>query len=208
MTLRPFIDSARIGVHLQLTSGIPVIAKGGATLVDPGAGRFRPKTDFAAMDPQEVHSEWTAQIELFRKMYGHLPSHIDSHHGPHREPHLLPVYAELARTYGVPARAGGVDVSKFLADRGVVHCEVVFDGWTGSRSTAAGFLEGISRLSRDNPAARIEAISHPGFVDRELQSVSSLNTARGHEMVELYSIDATDLRSIGAAMVHYTAPDA
>ncbi len=53
------------GVHLQLTSGIPLCGPGQVpSLIDGSTGRFRQKEDLANADPDEVPREWTLQVAV------------------------------------------------------------------------------------------------------------------------------------------------
>lgn len=186
---RRSIDTRLIGVHLQLTGGIPIVDINTIAHRDPNTGGFRRRSEFAIARPSEVYNEWKAQIELFCTIYGHKPSHLDSHHGPHRERHLFPVYARLAQEYGVPVRSGDSRMSAALSKMGVDHMQGVLGNWTGHGKPVNELVAGLKGLVATNDTQSIEVVTHPGFVDADLMRKSTLNSKREKEYYELRSVD-------------------
>lgn len=109
------IDFARrhpgltVGVHLNLSQGVPVAPRERIRSLLNRDGRFPPsayavlrRSLLNALDPDEVRVEWDAQIALVADA-GIRPSHLDGHHHVHLLPRLLPVAASLARRFAIPA---------------------------------------------------------------------------------------------------------
>ncbi|HEX9017100.1 MAG TPA: ChbG/HpnK family deacetylase [Chloroflexota bacterium] len=98
--------SLGVGVHLNLTSGVPVLPPERVhSLVGPG-GRFRPVgavlrgLTVRALDPRQITAELSAQIERAMDA-GVRPTHLDSHHHVHVHPALHATVLSLAARYGV-----------------------------------------------------------------------------------------------------------
>jgi predicted glycoside hydrolase/deacetylase ChbG (UPF0249 family) len=179
-----------VGVHLQITSGIPLSEPEEIrTLIDQTSGRFKTKDSIRFARPDEVEREWGRQIELTASLLGGLPSHLDSHHGAHRLPHLTDVYLQLAKTYGIPVRTGNPDVERGMRSAGLNGPERVIREWTGRNAGATGIrnvLESIGASS--TPPRTVELVSHPGYSDEYLRSISTLNTARDQDRTALLEL--------------------
>ena len=80
-----------IGIHLNLTQGMPVLPKEQVrTLVDGdgyfySCGRLAKKLLRLQVSAQEIEAEFRAQIQVM-KSYGLVPTHADSHHRIHMYP--------------------------------------------------------------------------------------------------------------------------
>jgi len=80
-----------IGIHLNLTQGMPVLPKDQVrTLVDDdgyfySCGSLAKKLLRLQVSAQEIEAEFRAQIQLM-KSYGLMPTHADSHHRIHMYP--------------------------------------------------------------------------------------------------------------------------
>ena len=129
---RSDVDSTRLGLHLQITGGVPMRRGEPASFVDAASGRFRGRESVATASPELVLLEWRAQVEAFIGLYGHVPSHFDTHHGTHKSPQLLEPYCTLAAEYGVPVRGAGMpEIDAQIAELGVRHTSAIEDDWTG-----------------------------------------------------------------------------
>lgn len=175
-----------VGVHLTLTLGAPLTD--GATLAT-AAGQFpsRRELDAAALDMDEVRTEWRAQIERFCKVFGRMPTHIDSHHSVHDlTDDLLAVSRGLAKEYGLELRRYG--------SFEFVH------GFFGPTATSEALIE----LLRGHEGHDIEIMTHPGYCDLELYRRSSYNVDRVRELAAL--CDASVLAYVderGIELSHY-----
>ncbi|MDR2709271.1 MAG: chitin disaccharide deacetylase [Elusimicrobiota bacterium] len=98
-----------VGVHLNLTSGSPIIA-GSKTLVNSD-GNFFKLLEFIAklkensFDLTEVENEWRAQIQKAKSL-GINITHFDSHHHVHLKGKLFDIALKLAHENNVPLRFG------------------------------------------------------------------------------------------------------
>lgn len=102
-----------IGLHLNLTSGAPVLpASRVPTLIDE-QGRFHhisqwtPRMDRFAGD--EMRAEIDAQFDRFRELTGRLPDHLDAHHhATYLHPAAFDHMLALAETHQLPLRQAGI----------------------------------------------------------------------------------------------------
>ena len=192
-----------LGLHLQLTSGLPCMpAKEIPTLIGPD-GRFpKKRKGVGELDPRQVEREWRAQIARMLDA-GYAPDHLDSHHHIHRLPGAFEVFCELCRELGVPGRAVDADMDAALRARGVKSLGVCLTDWFGDALTAGGLLAMVEQaFAGSGGQGRFEVMTHPAEVDAELAAVSSYVEGRGHELAALVSAELADgLRSQGISLV-------
>jgi chitin disaccharide deacetylase len=98
------VMGARIGIHLNLTRGRPLIP-GLKTLTDQAGLFYEKRTAWrkallSTLDMKEVEEEFTAQIERLRAS-GIAPDHIDGNNHIHVFPGIAQVTASLAKRYGI-----------------------------------------------------------------------------------------------------------
>lgn len=181
---------ARFGVHLQLTGGTPVSpAHEVPSLVDLSTGHFLPKERLPYSNPDEVRIEWRRQIETVWKLLGGKPSHLDSHQGAHRQPHLSPIYLELAASHCLPVR-GGVRIGQIPSEAlGISGSSLSLSEWTGRQLSADSLIELLLEKRKLLAVDQVlEVVSHPGYSDDQLRSVSSLNDARTSDFEALIEL--------------------
>ncbi|MCC7104096.1 MAG: ChbG/HpnK family deacetylase [Chloroflexi bacterium] len=98
-----------IGVHLNITHGVPVLPEVRVhTLVDEDGlfyrrSRFLRRAVAGQVNLVHVEDEFRAQIEKVMEA-GILPSHLDSHESIYMYPAIFRILASLAREYHLPAR--------------------------------------------------------------------------------------------------------
>jgi predicted glycoside hydrolase/deacetylase ChbG (UPF0249 family) len=176
----------RVGLHLQLTDGIPVSDPALIpTLVD-GTGRFpRRREQLGAMDSAEVLIEWRAQLQAIRQA-GIEPSHVDTHHSVHALPPLADVYLAFAQEAGVPARGGNTEFSRWMRTRGA-WCADAYVCFSTGTSVTLSALHRILRVMAavTPPEASIEIGCHPAIVDEGLDKQSRYVEPRGQELSAL-----------------------
>lgn len=196
-----------VGVHLNVTSGQPVLRPEEVpSLVGP-SGRFR--RDFYSLryriDADELRREWRAQIERFLSL-GLKPTHIDSHHHVHHLPPFLLVTTELAQEYGIQnvrlvhqqdLRGGfSINPTELLYRRYVRRAELALATAglkTPDRVLGCAVAAGEPALSADRLVTWLrnlgdgtsELMCHPGRVDEELRNRSSLLDHRVRELEAL-----------------------
>lgn len=97
----------RIGLHLNLTEGVPLTESIKDTILTDNSGNLT-KNFIAVLrhghklnmaEKEAVMSEIKAQMDLFRN-YGLTNSHLDSHHHVHNEIQLLGMIMREAADYG------------------------------------------------------------------------------------------------------------
>jgi chitin disaccharide deacetylase len=188
-----------IGLHLQLTDGVPCLpSKQVSTLVTSSGAFPRTRGSIGPVDAFEVETEWRAQIARLRVL-GVKISHIDTHHHVHWREDLLPVYVELARSLQLPARSGAPHITAALRAAGV-PCPAVCDlTWGVGNITSSHLI----RLVRKNAALHagevIEIMCHPGHVDGDLLEASTLVIQRALEFDVFCSKELREgLKVIGA----------
>ncbi|XP_053938548.1 carbohydrate deacetylase isoform X1 [Cuculus canorus] len=97
-----------IGLHANLSEGSPVceVLKTNSSLLNQdgffhGKMGFRTALSKGLLNMSEVKQELKAQVELFHKLTGHLPTHMDGHQHVHVLPEVRHVFAEVLEEYGL-----------------------------------------------------------------------------------------------------------
>jgi predicted glycoside hydrolase/deacetylase ChbG (UPF0249 family) len=178
--------NGRAGVHLQLTQGVARLPADEIPSIVDASGVFpcrRGMRPFA--DPREIEREWIAQVECALDA-GIRPTHIDTHQHVHKDPPAFEGYCRIARRFAIPARSNSPAMSRSLRDAGV-DCPDGFEcSWTGGEASAAGLLHAVRRLTAVLEEDDIlEVMCHPGCVDEELRSLSTLAESRARELAAL-----------------------
>ncbi len=98
-----------VGLHLNLTSGVPVSPPARVSSLVDEQGRFfgpeRIAPVYLRFNADEIQLELSAQVERFITLTGHPPDHLDSHHHmAFLHPAALRVTVDLARKYAIPLR--------------------------------------------------------------------------------------------------------
>jgi predicted glycoside hydrolase/deacetylase ChbG (UPF0249 family) len=183
LTRREPALAGRLGLHLQLTGGRPCLPPSDIpSLVGPDGAFPRKKIAVGRLDPDEVRQEWRAQLARLRQC-GIEPSHLDAHHHIHKRPDVFPVFLELARELGVPARALSDDMRRDLAAAGVPHAVRCVTDWFGQDTSTGHFLDLVAQAARDVPeGGAIEVMTHPGRADAALAAISTYAAGRDVEL--------------------------
>ncbi|MGG3470315.1 chitin disaccharide deacetylase [Neobacillus pocheonensis] len=170
----------RVGIHLVLTCGKPILDNV-PSLVDD-KGQF---TSLSAFNPndislQELESEWTAQIDRFISS-GLKPTHLDSHHHVHTLKELYPVVKKLSLKYDLPVRRNGyisIPEVRFFTDVSLsdFYGEGVRPDYFSNLS--GGMYEGLT----------VEVMCHPAYIDKKLLNGSSYTYKRLTELEILTTV--------------------
>ena len=182
-----------LGVHLVLSAGLPVLSPDIVPSLVDGQGCFRRNFRQAVRlaTPQEVRQEWQAQIEHILSL-GVKPTHIDSHHHVHMAPKLTRIAVELAHAYGIPAirsitwrdvaREQGLRLAALVSPMVIPSARILArSGLKYPRSLIALTEENLGRLVSLGTGT-YEIFGHPGIVDAQLRSKSSLLAEREDEL--------------------------
>jgi chitin disaccharide deacetylase len=110
-----------VGVHLNLTDGVPLADRETVTSLLNDAGEFasRPESLLlrrarGGLSLSEVESEWDAQIRKVRDA-GIEPTHLDGHKHVHMLPGLFEVALRLAKRHGIGAIRVSLEASTLRA---------------------------------------------------------------------------------------------
>ncbi|WP_153461929.1 ChbG/HpnK family deacetylase [Sediminibacillus terrae] len=173
----------KVGIHLVLTWG-KALCPDLKQIVDK-EGTFLLRSNFretTVPDLKETEKEWRTQLEAF--LSTGLPlHHIDSHHHIHGWEPLKELTLRLAEDYRVPVR---------FAESLRCHPDHLLTDvlWTDF------YGQGITRQIFDHlprvPTGKVEVMTHPAFVDTELQANSSYNELRDLEREILCSLEIPD----------------
>jgi hypothetical protein len=195
-----------IGVHLNLTSGEPVLPPPQVPtlmkVLDPHDHGLHQLDMISQLNMKEVEAEWRAQIEKFVRATGHAPDHLDSHHhSSYYTPELCSLMLDFAREYHCPIRSPFVnldepnfifdDLPADLGDRSKQEVSKILIGsidvpkpdhfiadFYDEDATEETLLRVIDSLS-DGVS---ELMTHPGYHDSELTDFSIYNAPRLREL--------------------------
>jgi chitin disaccharide deacetylase len=178
--------SKRVGVHLQLTGGIPRTEPERLRSLLSPEGRFAQwPTDIQNPKRQEILLEWHAQVNRVLE-YGFTPTHIDTHHHVHTLPMVFDAYCEIARFYGLPARTRDATMTCRLRCAGVRCADLSEIRWFKKRLSVRGLTKLIdSDFKMLGENATVELMCHPGYVDSELRRKSTYAEERETELAAL-----------------------
>lgn len=172
-----------LGVHLNLTSGEPILPASQVSSLVEGDGQFPTPERFPArlahINLDELQAEWRAQIARFCRAVGRTPDHLDSHHHTsYTTPQIFSLMLdfatelrcairciapiELDRASLSPVERETLAINEqLLAARGVPHTDFFAFSFYDQTTTRATLL-GIVRTLRDGVT---ELMCHPGYAD-------------------------------------------
>jgi predicted glycoside hydrolase/deacetylase ChbG (UPF0249 family) len=197
----------RIGLHLQLTDGVPLCDPATLRTLVGTASRFpRKPPPMPLYRKTEVEREWYAQLAALRAL-GIEPSHLDSHHHIHRAPVAFDVYCDLALALGVSARGAAAaffpGITDRLRKRGVACADAFIGHWAESEPTVDRLIALVAEASDEvGENGIVEMMCHPAYADDELRNVSSYVEEREQELRSLCAPELPErLRAIGFELV-------
>lgn len=181
-----------VGVHLQLTSGRPLLPASLVSSLVQASGEFREKTDLANVSMDDVEREWREQIDVATDLLGRLPTHLDSHHGVHHIAKLSPLFVRLAIEKGIPVRDRSAMLS-LGAPSDLTGSDVVVYDWTARGLNATSLQEQLSLAFEGSKGSEVvEVVTHPGYSDEVLRRTSSLNDLRDKDRDALADFFSSD----------------
>ena len=196
-----------LGLHFNLTWGVPVSSPAAvASLVD-GDGRFG--RDLPALQerarPDEVRRECEAQIEAFLRRFGRMPTHLDSHHHVHRLPRVMDAVVDVVLDARLPLRSQDPGFRDGLRRRGIVTTDAfVGDAQAEPYWTAERLLDQLATL----PLGVTELMCHPGVFDEAL-AYSRYGRQREVELAALCDAEArATVGRLDIELCHFGALDA
>jgi len=205
------VKNIGLGIHLNLTSGKPILPPEDLDSLVDEKGDFHPANQFFRDLNQinliQVEKEWRAQVVGFAIKFGR-PDHLDSHHHIHLLPRLFPLFLQLASELQVPVRLPILwDLIPEVAELGdfhglgsyidpemIEHDSRLIQG-TGIRFPDYFIENFLPFLGKDSPLLKevfhnlpfgvTELMCHPAYVDDRLRQVSSYVDERHAERMSL-----------------------
>ena len=174
----------RVGLHLNLTYGAPLLPAGQVPSLVGADGRFHRRIApvVAGFEPAEVRRELGAQVERFLAT-GLSLTHLDSHHHAHGYPEITALAIGLAQELSVPLRQTSETVRRQIQQAGVPTTDAFSLDFYDQGATLAGLQAVIAAHSKGT----LEIMTHPAAADKLLSRLSSYNTARQAELAVLTS---------------------
>lgn len=211
-----------VGVHLNLTTGAPVLPPEQVPSLVGAEGQFvrSPWRVLTRIRPEEARREWAAQVEKGIALLGRMPTHLDTHRFLQAYPPLCEAMLAVAREYGIKAvrilnpqfvpvgifqrwSPAGFLVNRALRKSAKMTRESGLacpDETVAGDFDLAGLLQRLDRLGEGTT----EMVSHPGEVDESLLRLTSLREQR---LVELAALTAPEARrrvaERGIQLVHF-----
>ena len=201
-----------VGIHLNLTSGPPVLSPDRvSSLVDRqgkflGLGPFLARVALGRIQWSEVRMEWQAQIERGINR-GCRFSSITSHQHIHMLPPLAKACASLAQENGIPAvrlsrypsshifwppstKALAINSFSSAAWRRLNQGKVYTNNYIIEIPSAPikTALERFRGILRKLPAGVHELVCHPGYVDSKLKDRDTYTVQRLFELEVVTSL--------------------
>lgn len=214
-----------VGIHLNITTGSPVLDPGKVPSLVGEDGQFAKSLWHLrfGIDPSDVFREWSAQVEMGMQLLGRHPTHLDTHRYLQAFPGMSEVLVEVARTYNIPAvrcvhpgpdldpkgfptwGPAGLLVDRYLR-RSVAT--LIDSGLQYPQATIAGDFDTdglLHKLARVRVGVT-ELICHPGRVDDRLRSLSSLQEQREAELAALMAPQVkARVAELGLKLVSFAA---
>ncbi|HYF95990.1 MAG TPA: ChbG/HpnK family deacetylase [Symbiobacteriaceae bacterium] len=196
-----------VGVHLNLTTGEPLLPAAEVPTLVGDDGRFGKSLVriFTRADMAEVRKEWAAQVERAIALLGRAPTHLDTHRYLQAHPRFTEVLIEIARTYKIPAvrclypghelnlaqMVAAWNPMRIVVERALRRSAeaMVSSGLKCPAVTLAGdfTLPGLLGKLDQVHGRAAELICHPGLVDDRLRALSSMQEHREEELAALVS---------------------
>lgn len=175
----------KIGMHLQLTDGKPLLPEERVSSLTNGKGLFarkRPLLRLETMNPEELEAEWEAQMQALLSL-GVKPSHIDTHHNVHRYPKVFAVFLKIADKYQLPARALSPEMAMRLEAKGLLDTKTCLrSSWDKDLTDDLFIMHVLGAFRKQNNEGCIEVMCHPGYVDDALRERSHYLDIREKEL--------------------------
>ena len=187
------LPGLKVGIHLTLVGGVPVLAPESVPSLVPREGRFRsswrlflPAWLAGRIRKEDVRTEWRAQVWRAVER-GLRPSHLDSHQHLHLLPGLWRIARDVCREFGIPRlriiRTVGRSAPEVPAFRRLVRVALsrlsprpgatdgpprCCDHFLGAADAGRLNLPLLLSALRRVPDGWTELVTHPGIPDPEL----------------------------------------
>jgi chitin disaccharide deacetylase len=187
------LPGLKVGIHLTLVGGVPLLPPESVPSLAPRGGRFRsswrrflPAWLAGRIRKEEVRAEWRAQVWRAVEQ-GLRPAHLDSHQHLHLLPGLRLIATDLCREFGIPRlriiREVGPSAPEVPASRRLVRVALSrlsprpgatdasprsCDHFLGAAEAGRLGLPLLLAALRRVPDGWTELVTHPGISDPEL----------------------------------------
>jgi predicted glycoside hydrolase/deacetylase ChbG (UPF0249 family) len=172
-----------VGVHLTLTTGVPLLPGHRSIIADDG--HFHNQSfimeNSGTLDFDEVEREFEAQVEMLISAEIQ-PTHIDGHHHVHSFNGIAEVTARICKKYGLSVRGAGK--GDIWEKNGIVTTSCFSAEFYGEGAT---FDNLISIIELNSGAESLEIMTHPAFLDLRLHESASYDFNRVNEQAILTS---------------------
>jgi len=180
------IDGDAIGIHLNLSFGRPLTEKMrmNNSLCENGCFRSKhslPNFSISAHDRQCIIEELDAQLNLFVKSFGFLPSHIDSHQHVHTKWPILKCVIKIAKRHKIKSVRLSRNIEAVVDLKKTIYKKVV-----------NGYIRLNGLASVDKFGDIDQAIKYGIDPKKNYELMVHVNLARGK--VEVLDIDGKELR--------------
>ncbi|MEH7087017.1 chitin disaccharide deacetylase [Neobacillus drentensis] len=170
----------RVGIHLVLTCGKPLVDNVPSLVDDTGHFKFLSTFNPTVISLEELEREWTAQIERFIGT-GLKPTHLDSHHHVHTLKELNPVIKSLSAKFKLPVRKNGFDSIDGVDSFSDVS---LFDFY--GEGVKPNYFTKLKERFKEGMT--VEVMCHPAYLDNNLLHGSSYAFQRLTELEILTSV--------------------
>jgi chitin disaccharide deacetylase len=201
-----------LGVHLVLTAGRPLSAPETVPSLCAEDGRFLKlpvlQSRIDSIDPAHAEREWRAQIAAFVAAAGRAPTHLDSHHhSSYFSPALFKVMLELARELNCAIRLpGAAPIDAGLRELLETYAPPCTDTFSTGFYADGVSIEHLAAWIASVPDGVHELMTHPGYCNAELESISSYARPRDREREVLTAPEIqAAVRSRGAGLISFAA---
>lgn len=201
-----------LGVHLVLTAGRPLSAPETVPSLCAEDGRFLKlpvlQSRIDSIDPAHAEREWRAQIAAFVAAAGRAPTHLDSHHhSSYFSPALFKVMLELARELNCAIRLpGAAPIDAGLRELLETYAPPCTDTFSTGFYADGVSIEHLAAWIASVPDGVHELMTHPGYCNAELESISSYARPRDREREVLTAPEIqAAVRSRGAGLFSFAA---
>lgn len=130
-----------VGIHLNLTSGAPLLeeTKTCSLICENGLfhERIRDKPQFYlnSEDKKLIHNELEAQVNKFIAQFGFIPSHIDGHHHIHTEWAIMRCIIKIAKKNNIFK----IRITRNLGDN-ISHIKKLYKNFFNWNLRQSGFI--------------------------------------------------------------------
>lgn len=222
--LKAFEPVADIGLHLNLTLGVPLGAMPGLAPAGefPAAGTLVRAAVLGRLPLGEIAAEITRQIDAFARHFGRMPNYVDGHQHVHILPGIRNALLRVLAGQGLSGRLWlrdpGDRIDAILARpiRGKALAVAVLAAGFAAQANDAGFAinDGFAGFSNFDPAGDYAALfaaslrspgprhlvmCHPGYADEALARLDPATLSRKTELAFFRSSAFTEILATSSA---------